>query len=145
MSRYLGDDWILPTLTPHNTPYFTAGTLQIQFCEACGHAQHPPDELCYACQGTKLLFAATPGTGRIESAAVVHHPVHPLLEGRVPYVVVLVAIDDAPGVRLLGNVRGAAPGEITIGARVHVVFEEARDPDSGGRLLIPQWELVPRA
>jgi uncharacterized OB-fold protein len=49
-------------------------------------------------------------------------------------------VDDAPGVRLLGNVRNTAPGEIAIGTRVRVIFEEARDPDSGEHLLIPQWE-----
>ena len=59
----------------------------------------------------------------------------------MPYVVVLVSLDDAPNVSLLGNVRGAAPGDVTIGAKVRVVFEDAIDPDSRERLLIPQWEL----
>lgn len=145
MSRYLGDDWILPTLTPHNTPYFTAGTLQIQFCEACGHAQHPPDELCYACQGTKLLFAATPGTGRIESAAVVHHPVHPALAERVPYVIAIVSVDGAPGCSVQGNVLNCQPESVAIGQRVRAVFEQATDPATGAKLLIPQWELAPDA
>jgi uncharacterized OB-fold protein len=52
-----------------------------------------------------------------------------------------VSIDDAPGVNLLGNVVNAASSELRIGARVRVVFEEAVDPDSDERLLIPQWEL----
>ena len=66
MSRYLGDDFLLPYLTPNNTPFFTAGTIQIQFCEDCGHAQHPPDDICYACQGRKLVFAPCEGTGQVE-------------------------------------------------------------------------------
>jgi len=145
MTRVLGDDWLLPLLEPHNRAYFTMGTLVVQACRACGHAQHPPEDLCRRCGSHDVGPRPSAGLGRIESVAIVHHPVHRLLADRVPYAVVLVAIDDAPGVRLLGNVRGAAPGEIPIGARVHVVFEEARDPDSGERLLIPQWELVSRA
>jgi uncharacterized OB-fold protein len=72
----------------------------------------------------------------------VHRAVHPLLADRVPYVVALVNLDDARNVSLLGNVRGAGAKGVEIGAKVRVVFEEAADPDSGEKLLIPQWELV---
>ena len=68
-----------------------------------------------------------------------HRAVHPALRDRVPYAVLVVSLDDAPGVNLIGNVHGATP---EIGARVRVTFEEATDPDSGERLLIPQWELA---
>ena len=73
---------------------------------------------------------------------VVHHPVHPGLAERVPYAVVLVAVDDAPGVVLTGNVTNRAPDAVAIGDRVRVVFEEAVDPQSGETLRIPQWEVV---
>ncbi len=142
MSRYLGDDWILPTLTPNNTPFFTSGNIQIQFCEDCGHAQHPPDDLCYACQGTNLVFVACPGTGRIESCALVHHPVHPALKDKLPYVIAIVSIDGAPGCSVQGNVVGCPPETVKIGQRVQAVFEEAQHPASKQQLLIPQWELV---
>jgi len=140
MTRILGNDWLLPILDDHNRAHFTAGMLMVQACRACGHAQHPPEDLCRACGSHDVGPRESTGFGRIESVAVVHHAVHPLLKGRVPYAVILVAVDDAPGVRLLGNVRNTAPGEIAIGARVRVIFEEARDPDNGEHLLIPQWE-----
>ena len=143
MARFLGDDWLLPVLDAHNRAYFTVGALMVQACRACGHTQHPPEDLCRACRSHDVAPRASGGCGRIESIAVVHHAVHPLLKPRVPYAVVLVSVDDAPGVSLLGNVVNAAPSELRIGARVHVVFEEATDPDSGERLLIPQWELDP--
>ena len=145
MGRYLGDDWILPQLTPHSEPFFTAGSVQIQFCEDCKHAQHPPDDLCYACQGTNLAFAATPGTGRVESAVVVHHPVHPVLKEHVPYVIAIVSVDGAPGCSVQGNVVGCAPDAVKIGQKVRAVFEEASDPKFGQKFLIPQWELAPDA
>ena len=142
MSRYLGDDFILPTLTPNNTPFFTAGSIQIQFCEDCKHAQHPPDDICYACQGTKLVFAPCPGTGRIESCTRVHHPIHPALKDKVPYVIAIISVDGAPGCNVQGNVINCPPESVTIGQKVHAVFEQAEDPATQTKLLIPQWELV---
>jgi hypothetical protein len=56
--------------------------------------------------------------------------------------VILVSLDDVPGVNLVGNVHGVDPHEVKIGARVRVVFEDVADPASGERLLVPQWELV---
>ena len=145
MSRYLGDGWVLPALTPHNTPFFTSGTIQIQFCSECGHAQHPPDDVCYACQGTRLAFKAMPGTGRVESTVLVHHAVHPALRDRVPYVIAIVSVDVAPGCSVQGNVVGCPPEAVRIGQRVRAVFEEATDPATGTTLRIPQWELMPGA
>ncbi|MCA9512990.1 MAG: OB-fold domain-containing protein [Myxococcota bacterium] len=145
MSRHLGDGWVLPSLTPENTPFFTAGTIQIQVCDDCGSAQHPPDDLCYACQGTRLSFRAMPGTGRIESAVAVHHAVHPALKDRVPYVIAIVSVDGAPGCSVQGNIVGCAPEDAAIGRRVRAVFEHAVDPASGTKLAIPQWELAPDA
>lgn len=144
MTRYLGDDFLLPSLTPNNTPFFTAGRIQIQFCEQCNHAQHPPDDLCYACQGTDLAFRSMPGTGRVESAVLVHHPIHPALKAHVPYVVAVVSVDGAPGCHVTGNVVGCPPETVKIGAPVRAVYEEATDPASGQKLLIPQWELADR-
>ena len=105
--------------------------------------QFPPEEACRSCGSFELGARASAGLGRVESVAVVHHPVHPALRPHVPYAVVLVSLDDAPGVHLLGNVLNRAPGEIAIGERVRVAFEEVRDPESGETLRIPQWEVVP--
>jgi uncharacterized OB-fold protein len=142
MARYLGDDFLLPTLTEYNEPFFTAGSIQIQKCDDCGHTQQPPDDVCYGCQGTNLAFAEMPGTGRVESAVLVHHPIHPALKERVPYVIAVVSVDGAPGCSVTGNVVGCPPESVEIGAKVRAVFEQAKDPASGQEFLIPQWELA---
>jgi hypothetical protein len=141
MGRFLGDGWLLPVLDEQNRAYFTGGELMVQACRDCAHAQHPPEDLCRACGSHDVGPRCSEGRGRIESIAVVHQAVHPQLKPRVPYAVVLVSIDDAPGINLLGNVVNAAPSELCIGARVRVVFEEVVDLDNGERLLIPQWAL----
>jgi uncharacterized OB-fold protein len=60
----------------------------------------------------------------------------------VPYAIVLVAVADAPGILLAGNVVGKEPDAVRIGDRVRVVFEHATDPRSGAPLKIPQWQIV---
>jgi uncharacterized OB-fold protein len=142
VERILGDGWLLPVLDEHNSAYFTAGELMVQACRACGKAQHPPEDVCRSCGSEDVAARRSEGFGRVESVVVVHRAVHPLLEARVPYAVVLVSIDDAPGVNLVGNVRGADPHDVKIGDRVRVVFEDVSDPESGSRLRIPQWEPV---
>ena len=73
---------------------------------------------------------------------MVHHPVHPDLADQVPYAVVLVSVDDAPGLLIAGNVAGADPERVRIGNAVRVVFEAVVDPVSGVPLQIPQWSIV---
>jgi uncharacterized OB-fold protein len=141
MERILGPAWLLPVLDEHNRAYITTGRLMVQACRSCGTVQHPPEDLCRSCGSHEVGPRESAGRGRIESAVVVHRAVHPALKDHVPYTVVLVSIDDAPGVNLVGNLRGAAANTAKIGARVRVVFEDVADP-AGDRLLIPQWELV---
>jgi uncharacterized OB-fold protein len=142
MTRYLGDSWMLPGTDALTKRFFTAGRLVFQQCAKCGHVQHPPTDVCGACQSFEFGERASEGVGRIESLTVAHYAVHPALKERVPYVVVLVSIDDVPGVRVIGNVLGREPREVAVGQRVRVCFEEAKDPQTGEVLRIPQWEIA---
>lgn len=80
------------------------------------------------------------GHGRIWSYVVPHPPLLPDYAELAPYNVVVVALADAPRIRLVGNVvagPGAAlnsvpPQLIRIGARVRAVF------DGTG---LPRWTL----
>ncbi len=139
MSRLLGDDFLLPTLGPQTTTYFTAGSIQIQFCKDCGHAQHPPDDLCYGCRSRNLEYRTVPGTGRVESVCLVHHPVHPLLKTKVPYPIAVISVDGATGCNVIGNVTGCAPEQVAIGDRVRAYFDEVKHPQTGQILKIPNW------
>ena len=57
--------------------------------------------------------------------------------------IAIVSVDGAPGCSVQGNVVGCAPQAVKIGQKVRAVFEEAEDPASKRKLLIPQWELAP--
>lgn len=142
MKRVLGESWVTPSLDAMNRDFFTAGVLTLQQCARCSHVQHPPEDVCETCGSFDLGHFVSAGDGRIESVAVVTQAVHPLLADRVPYAIVLVSVADAPGILVAGNVVDRDPDKVAIGDHVRVVFEEARDPDTGDILRIPQWQIV---
>jgi uncharacterized OB-fold protein len=140
------DQWTVPELSPENAPFFTSGEISLQQCLACGHVQHPPVAICASCQSTDFEYRAGSRTGVIESFTIVHHPVHPMLVDRVPYNVIVVALDEPAGVRIVGNLvreEGQAP---FIGRRVSATWAEVdtkpADGDGSARLLLPQWEVL---
>ena len=142
MARYLPDTWPLPALDPLTRPFFTSGKVVVQQCAACGTVQHTPEEVCHRCLGMEFHYPETSGRGTIYSYVVQHHPPAPTLQDRVPYNVVLVALDDFPHVRVLGNVVNRPPDQLAIGQRVRAVFEPIADEQLGETILLPQWEVI---
>jgi uncharacterized OB-fold protein len=63
------------------------------------------------------------GRGQIYSWERAWHPVHPALKDAGPYVVVLVELPHAGGIRMIGNLLGDPHQEVRIGAAVEAVFE----------------------
>jgi uncharacterized OB-fold protein len=141
MTRILGDDWLLPELDALNREWFTRGRISIQECNACNAVQHPPEVVCHACGGDSFGWRGSDGQGRIESFAHVHHPVHPSLADQCPYTLLVVSLDDVPGVHVVGNLRDGGTVSLAIGQAVRAVFEQVEDPEQGP-LAIPQWELA---
>ena len=141
MARILGDDWLLPGLDDLNREWYTRARVCIQSCNACSALQHPPELVCHACGSPDFGFRNSAGAGRIESFAVVRHPVHPLLAEQCPYTLLVVSLDDLPGVNVVGNLRSADDAELAVGQAVRAVFEQVEDPEYG-TLQIPQWELA---
>lgn len=135
--RLMPADWPLPP----PTPFFTAGRLVVQRCRTCRSVQHPPLDLCHRCQGFELEAEPAAGTGTISSFTIVHHAADPRLASIVPYNVVVVELDDHPGLEVVGNVVDAAPGQLAVGLAVECTFAAAPDPDTGEELLLPHWRL----
>jgi uncharacterized OB-fold protein len=93
--------------------------------------------MCHRCLGFDLQWEAVEPRGRIYSWERAWHPVHPALRGRGPYIVVLVELPHAGGIRMVGNLLGDPQQEVTIGAAVEAVFEphdEAAPP-----FTLVQW------
>ena len=133
----LPDGFTLPELTPWNRAWFTSGSLAVQRCGSCAALQHPPEEVCHRCGGTAFDVAVMDASGTVHSHTVVHYAPHPALAGSLPYTVVLVALDEAPEIRVLGNLLDH-DGPPHVGMRVVACWDERVAPD-GERILLPQW------
>lgn len=115
------------------------GRLLIQRCVACGTWRFGPEWICHHCHGFVAHWEAVEPRGRIFSWERVWHPTHPALEGSAPYLVVLVELPQAGGVRLLGNLLGDPLQGVAIGDEVRGVFEPHDDADPPYTLL--QWQV----
>jgi len=118
----------LPTPKPDalDAPYWEgtrAEKLLLQRCESCRRFQWGPEWICHRCRSFDLTFDEVEPTGIVYSWQRVWHPVHPALTDAVPYVILLVELPHADGVRVVGNLFGDPHETVTIGAPVSAVFE----------------------
>jgi uncharacterized OB-fold protein len=128
---------VLPDLTPYNRAWFTSGTLAVQHCPDCDLLQHPPEELCHRCGRTTLETKELAPTGTVYSHTVVHYPASSRLAASVPYTVVLCALDEAPHIRVVGDLLGD-PHDVAIG--MPVVAEWSNHQADGEIIRLPHWK-----
>jgi uncharacterized OB-fold protein len=132
---------VLPDPDPLTAPYWNAATrheLVVQRCTECGKLRFPPSENCGRCASESASWATVIGTGTLFSYIWVYRSLVPGLDQSIPYNVVLVGLDEDPTVRIMGNVVGVAHGDLSIGARVQVYFDDVTADDT-----IPRWCLLP--
>ena len=72
--------------------------LAFQRCRACGTFRHPPESCCPRCRSFAFTWTVVTGRGSVFSYAVVHRAFLPALDAHVPYTVIVVELDDAPGI-----------------------------------------------
>lgn len=125
-------DWIAkpPDPMPETEPFWAAareGRLSVQRCGACRRFRWYPRPMCPFCQSIEQEWVAVSGRGTIYSFVVVHQPVRPDLQDKVPYYPVLVDLDDAPGVRLPSRLIEFHPDDVNdvpVGLAVEVAFRD---------------------
>ncbi len=132
---------------PENAPFWTAtaaGELRVQRCLDCGRRRMPPRPMCPTCRSLSNEWEKLSGRGTIWSFAVPHPPLLPAYAEIAPYNVILVALEEDPTIRLVGNLvtdpEGSIgeidPSTIEIGQRVRVVFSPVAD------VFLPRWVLA---
>lgn len=113
------------------------GHLRIATCSACHVRTHPPQPICPDCGGRDIQMAEVSGKGVVAAFTVNEQTWSPTFPP--PYVIAIVELEDAPGVRLTTNIVACAPSEVFIGMPVRVVFEHVDD------VWLPLFEPVPDA
>jgi uncharacterized OB-fold protein len=138
-------DFLLPDLESEDSAPFWAGTargeLLVQACAACGRWRFPPRPMCPSCRSTGVRWDAAAGTGTIWAFVVPHPRLLPAYAELAPYNVIVVALDEDPKIRFVGNLLASADGAINeidpetirIGEPVRVVFQQVDD------VSLPRW------
>lgn len=144
----------LPTITPENEFFWTAGAdgvLRLQECGDCAALIHPPQPVCRYCRGTNIGVRDVSGRATLAGFTVNHRFSLPGMPA--PYVVAQVAIDEDPRVRLTTNIIDCDPERLELGQQVDVTFEQHEDvwlplfrpaPDGTDSKPLPDDEIAPQ-
>ncbi|MCL8207493.1 MAG: Zn-ribbon domain-containing OB-fold protein [Actinomycetia bacterium] len=98
--------------------------LLLRHCEDCGRYIFYPRAVCPHCFSDRLTWREASGRGTIYTYTVSHRAVAPYWEGKTPYVVALIDLEEGP--RMLSNVL-APPEAVHVGQKVRVVFTTVDD------------------
>jgi len=102
----------------------------------------PPRPMCPKCRSLESTWVATSGRGTVWSFIVPHPPLLPAYAELAPYNAIVVALDDDPAIRFVGNLVTRAdgsineidPASIVIGEPVEVVFQQVEE------VTLPRWQ-----
>lgn len=136
---------LLPDVDGEDGAPFWAGTargeLLVQACDGCGRWRFPPRPMCPYCRSLVTRWEQASGSGTIWSFVVPHPPLLPAYAELAPYNVIVVALDEDPTIRMVGNLLASPvgainevdPATIRIGEPVTVVFQQVDD------VHLPRW------
>ncbi|MCZ7534489.1 MAG: OB-fold domain-containing protein [Acidimicrobiia bacterium] len=141
----MSDGILLPVVDEDGAPFWEGtrlGELRMQRCSECARFRFPPRPMCPWCRSTASEWPALSGRGIVWSFAVSHPPLLPAYAELAPYNTVVVALDEDPSLRLVGNLIAAAgapinsvdPATIEIGEPIQVVFDRVSDD-----IVLPRW------
>ncbi len=130
----------LPAVDELTQPFWDAAARQqlvIQRCQECAYFNHPPRTVCDACQSQQLAFVPVSGRGRVYSYAVMHQPNIAGFEQEIPYLNLLVELEEQPRLLLVSHLPISAKAAVQIGAAVEVTFQPIN-----AEITLPQFRLV---
>ena len=119
---------VLPRVTDVTEFFWTSGAdgkLRFLRCTVCGYYVHPPSPICPICLTKTLAPSVVSGRATVATYTINIQPWIPGFDP--PYVIAIVEIEEQPSVRLMTNIVGCAPEDVTIGMPVEVRFEQYDD------------------
>jgi len=142
------DAILLPPIGEENATFWEGarlGELRVQRCVDTGRLLFPPRLASPWGGHLTPEWVTVSGCGTVWSFVVPHPPLLPQFGELAPYNVILVALDEDPAIRLVGNlvpevgapINALDPALIEIGQAVRVVFEAVTD-----EIHLPRWVLA---
>jgi hypothetical protein len=114
-------------------------------CLACGAITVPPKMVCRQCASPDMKIVELKGNGKIRTFTTVFVGAEGR-EGEVPYIIVMVELDDGPWI--MGNLEGIDPKQASmeiIGKKVKMGYKVfPGDKYSAGEGARPLFSLVSR-
>jgi len=115
----------LPRVDEESRGYWEAlarHELYFQRCRDCGMARFYPRAVCPSCLSSATEWVRASGRGTVYSFTVTQQNQTAGFREELPYVLAMVELEEGP--RLVTNVIGCTPGDVRIGMRVEIVFED---------------------
>ena len=119
MARLNPDPWTEPFWQAASEHHLVAPK-----CTNCGEFRMPPAPFCWKCRHQDVEWIELSGRGTVYTFIIARRALIPQLEPAMPNVVAVVELDDAPGVRLVGNVLAIDPEAVFIGMPVEVAWDD---------------------
>jgi uncharacterized protein len=119
------------TVPPEFQPFWdhaASNRLAFPFCEECHRFHWYPLTRCPHCGSARLTWKPVSNEGVLYSWTVIHHAFNRADSARLPYVVALVDVIDAPGVRLVTNIDHDALPPLRAGTKGRLVVDH-RNPE----------------
>ena len=129
-------DGMPPALADATTlPFWQAAAqhrLVVQRCTGCGRTRLPPAPVCPACRSSDSDWKQVSGRGEVYTYTIVHRPI--ASGQQLPYVIAVIALEAAGGVRMISNLVTVRPKDVAVGLPVELVWE-----DMSAELGIPRF------
>ena len=88
--------------------------------------------MCPACRSAEADWKEISGRGEVYTYTIVHRAI--AADQKLPYVIAVIALEDAGGVRIISNVVDVNPDDLEIGMPVELVWE-----DMSADLAVPRF------
>jgi uncharacterized OB-fold protein len=112
--------------------------LVVARCTDCSHCRIPPTPFCPCCQSQRISWTVLSGDAEVYSYTVVTRAIMPGMDDHLPYVPAIITLDGAGGARLISNVVDVEVGDITVGMRLKLVWDDLPD----GSVAVPRFSAA---
>jgi uncharacterized protein len=114
-----------PYISPEVKEFWDAtaeGKLRIPKCDKCSLYVWYPRPFCPSCGSTDVTWTDLSGKGTVYTFTAVHRSGVPGFRDQLPYVIAYVELEEGP--RVMTNIVGIEPDQVTVGMPVSVVFTD---------------------